>query len=75
MSWLTSFPQINDGTLRDLTDIDAAPLIPAAVEAALDKHICRCTGYVRYYNAVRDVILKTPGLTTGKRSKEVVNNG
>ena len=24
------------GTLRDLTDIDAAPLIPAAVEAALD---------------------------------------
>ena len=52
-----------------------ADALEEAVEAALDKHICRCTGYVRYYNAVRDVILKTPGLTTGKRSKEVVNNG
>ena len=27
-------------------------------------HICRCTGYVRYYEAVRDVILATPGLVT-----------
>jgi len=33
--------------------------------AALEKHICRCTGYVRYYQAVRDVILATPGLTRG----------
>lgn len=32
------------------------------ISAALDKHICRCTGYVRYYEAVRDVILNTPGL-------------
>ncbi|HTN97547.1 MAG TPA: (2Fe-2S)-binding protein [Nordella sp.] len=32
------------------------------ITEALDKHICRCTGYVRYYEAVRDVILKTPGL-------------
>jgi hypothetical protein len=37
------------------------PLYPVA--AALEKHICRCTGYVRYYQAVRDVILATPGLT------------
>ena len=29
---------------------------------ALDAHICRCTGYVRYYEAVREVILATPGL-------------
>ena len=28
----------------------------------LDKHICRCTGYVRYFEAVRDLALKTPGL-------------
>lgn len=33
-----------------------------AISEALDKHICRCTGYVRYYEAVRDVILNTPGL-------------
>ena len=25
-------------------------------------HICRCTGYVRYYEAVKDVVLTTPGL-------------
>jgi aerobic-type carbon monoxide dehydrogenase small subunit (CoxS/CutS family) len=28
---------------------------------ALDGHICRCTGYVRYHQAVRDVILSDPG--------------
>lgn len=41
--------------------IPRAELEDAIVEA-LNHHICRCTGYVRYYNAVRDVILKTPGL-------------
>jgi aerobic-type carbon monoxide dehydrogenase small subunit (CoxS/CutS family) len=29
---------------------------------ALNSHICRCTGYVRYYEAVKDVVLSTPGL-------------
>jgi aerobic-type carbon monoxide dehydrogenase small subunit (CoxS/CutS family) len=37
--------------------------VEAAVTAALQSHICRCTGYVRYYQAVRDLILATPGLT------------
>jgi aerobic-type carbon monoxide dehydrogenase small subunit (CoxS/CutS family) len=32
-----------------------------AITAALDVHICRCTGYVRYYEAIRDVALATPG--------------
>lgn len=44
-----------------------APLRPAeveqAVEDALRPHLCRCTGYVRYYAAVKDLILSTPGLT------------
>jgi CO/xanthine dehydrogenase Mo-binding subunit/aerobic-type carbon monoxide dehydrogenase small subunit (CoxS/CutS family) len=31
---------------------------------ALDRHICRCTGYVRYSEAVRAVVLATPGLVT-----------
>src|SRR5690606_28525281 len=35
------------------------------VTRALDHHICRCTGYVRYHQAVKDVVLNTPGLTTG----------
>ncbi|MFC5697874.1 (2Fe-2S)-binding protein [Pseudomonas sp. GCM10022186] len=26
------------------------------IENALGKHICRCTGYVRYYNAAREVV-------------------
>jgi aerobic-type carbon monoxide dehydrogenase small subunit (CoxS/CutS family) len=29
---------------------------------ALNDHICRCTGYVRYYEAVKDLVLSTPGL-------------
>lgn len=33
-----------------------------AIKQALNNHICRCTGYVRYYEAVRDVVLATPGL-------------
>jgi aerobic-type carbon monoxide dehydrogenase small subunit (CoxS/CutS family) len=27
-------------------------------------HICRCTGYVRYREAIRDILLKTPGLVS-----------
>ena len=33
------------------------------VEDALSEHVCRCTGYVKYYAAVKDLILKTKGLT------------
>ena len=29
---------------------------------SLGDHICRCTGYVRYYKAIKDTILETPGL-------------
>ncbi len=36
--------------------------IDAAIAEACGAHICRCTGYVRYYQAIRDVILSTPGL-------------
>jgi aerobic-type carbon monoxide dehydrogenase small subunit (CoxS/CutS family) len=35
------------------------------ISGALGNHICRCTGYVRYYEAVRDVILTMPGLLRG----------
>ena len=33
-----------------------------AILEALNPHICRCTGYVRYYEAVRDLVMNTPGL-------------
>jgi len=36
--------------------------IEETITAALDHHICRCTGYVRYYEAVKEVITSTPGL-------------
>jgi aerobic-type carbon monoxide dehydrogenase small subunit (CoxS/CutS family) len=37
--------------------------VEQAVGEALESHICRCTGYVRYFEAVRDLILATPRLT------------
>lgn len=36
--------------------------LETTITAALDHHICRCTGYVRYYQAVRGLIERTPGL-------------
>lgn len=35
--------------------------LEAAITAGMDEHICRCTGYVRYYEAIREVALSTPG--------------
>jgi aerobic-type carbon monoxide dehydrogenase small subunit (CoxS/CutS family) len=28
----------------------------------LGEHICRCSGYVKYYDAIRQILEKTPGL-------------
>ena len=39
--------------------------IEETITAALNDHLCRCTGYVRYYEAVRDLVLNTPGLVKG----------
>jgi aerobic-type carbon monoxide dehydrogenase small subunit (CoxS/CutS family) len=43
------------------------PIAKSEVEAtildAMDGHICRCTGYVRYYAALRELILADPKLT------------
>jgi aerobic-type carbon monoxide dehydrogenase small subunit (CoxS/CutS family) len=33
-----------------------------AIEEAVGQHICRCTGYARYYAAIRSVILAEKGL-------------
>jgi aerobic-type carbon monoxide dehydrogenase small subunit (CoxS/CutS family) len=37
--------------------------VAARILAAMDGHICRCTGYVRYYAALRDLILADARLT------------
>lgn len=51
-----------------LEDLARSPVsregLEARIEAALGAHICRCTGYARYYAAVRDLILADPKLTT-----------
>jgi aerobic-type carbon monoxide dehydrogenase small subunit (CoxS/CutS family) len=39
-------------------------LVDEAIAEAVGQHVCRCTGYVRYYRAIREVILATPGLVT-----------
>jgi aerobic-type carbon monoxide dehydrogenase small subunit (CoxS/CutS family) len=41
------------------TPITRADLEKTIAEA-LDGHLCRCTGYVKYHQAVRDVILADP---------------
>jgi xanthine dehydrogenase YagT iron-sulfur-binding subunit len=37
--------------------------LDARILAKMDSHICRCTGYVRYYEAIRAVILADPRMT------------
>jgi len=34
--------------------------LESTISHALDGHLCRCTGYIRYHEAVRDVILADP---------------
>lgn len=40
----------------------AANQLEDTISEALGEHICRCTGYVRYFRAVKEVIEATPGL-------------
>lgn len=47
--------------------LEKAPIAKSEVEArvmsALGTHICRCSGYVRYFEATRDLILSDARLT------------
>ncbi len=36
--------------------------VEKTITEALDPHLCRCTGYVRYYAAIKELILATPEL-------------
>jgi aerobic-type carbon monoxide dehydrogenase small subunit (CoxS/CutS family) len=37
--------------------------IKGHIEKTLDSHICRCTGYVKYYKSLEDLIMSRKGLT------------
>jgi aerobic-type carbon monoxide dehydrogenase small subunit (CoxS/CutS family) len=37
--------------------------VDKSIADALGEHVCRCTGYVRYYEAVRALVLSDPDLT------------
>jgi aerobic-type carbon monoxide dehydrogenase small subunit (CoxS/CutS family) len=54
---------LNEGQVL-LERLTKAPIARADLEKtiveALDGHLCRCTGYVKYHEAVRDVILAEP---------------
>lgn len=41
----------------------AKAMLEETISVALEPHLCRCTGYVRYYEAVKALVLATPGLT------------
>ena len=57
---------VNEAT-RLVEELAKSPVAKSAVEAklaeALGEHICRCSGYIRYYEAMRDLILADPRLT------------
>jgi aerobic-type carbon monoxide dehydrogenase small subunit (CoxS/CutS family) len=54
---------LNEGQVL-LERLTRTPIARADLEKtiaeALDGHLCRCTGYVKYHQAVRDVILADP---------------
>lgn len=60
-------PGFINETTRFIEDLARNPIskdrVEEAIAAALGDHICRCTGYVRYYRAVRDLILSDHRLT------------
>lgn len=54
---------LNEGQVL-IERLSKSPIARAELEQtiaeALDSHLCRCTGYIKYHEAVRDVILAEP---------------
>jgi len=39
--------------------------LDTAIAEGLGEHICRCSGYVKYYDAIKALLEETPGLVIG----------
>lgn len=63
--WCTS-GFVNRATLL-LEELEVKPIkksdVQKVIENTLGDHICRCTGYVKYYEGMKKLILSTKGLT------------
>jgi aerobic-type carbon monoxide dehydrogenase small subunit (CoxS/CutS family) len=63
--WCTS--GFTNKTVALVERLKRQPIAKADVEqviaAELKDHVCRCTGYVKYYQAVKELILSTEGAT------------
>ncbi len=59
-----------------LEDLQRTPVhadrLDEVILEAIGGHICRCTGYVRYFKAIRRVILETPGLVLGGATPAII---
>lgn len=66
-------PGFVNATTVLLESLAKQPIASAQVEdtitEALNPHLCRCTGYVRYYQAVKQLVLETPGLVSDRATK------
>ncbi len=56
---------LNEGQVL-LERLAKAPIarrdLEKTIAEALDGHLCRCTGYIKYHEALRDVVLADPAL-------------
>ena len=44
--------------------------VDEAIQDAVGPNLCRCSGYVRYHRAIKEVILATKGLTVSGRASD-----
>jgi aerobic-type carbon monoxide dehydrogenase small subunit (CoxS/CutS family) len=60
-----------------MSDLESSPVhrdrLDEVILEAIGGNICRCTGYVRYFSAIRRVILETPGLVKDGPTPPVVS--